>query len=55
MINPFLNLEYEPAIENLGEDYYTEVDAAEFPEHILRYANEDLLPFRMNFTYVNII
>ena len=45
MTNPFLNLEYEPAIENLGEDYYTEVTAAEFPEHKLRYANQDLLPF----------
>ena len=45
MTNPFLNLEYEPAIENLGEDYYTEVTAAEFPEHILRYANQKLLPF----------
>ena len=45
MTNPFLNLEYEPAIENLGEDYYSEVAAADFPEHILRYANQDLLPF----------
>ncbi len=45
MTNPFLNLEYEPAIENLGEDYYSEVIAADFPEHILRYTNDRLLPF----------
>ena len=43
MTNPFLNLEYEPAIENLGEDYYSEVTAAEFPQHILRYTNQELL------------
>ncbi len=43
MTNPFLNLEYEPAIENLGEDYYSEVPPAEFPEHILRYKNQDVL------------
>lgn len=44
MTNPFLSLEYEPAIENLGNDYYDEVSAAEFPQHTLRFANEDLLP-----------
>lgn len=43
MTNPFLALEYEPAIENLGDDYYDEVSAADFPQHILRFANEDLL------------
>jgi uncharacterized protein YdiU (UPF0061 family) len=41
--NPFLNLEYEPAIESLGNDYYDEVPAAEFPVHILRFRNDDLL------------
>jgi len=43
MTNPFFNLEYEPAMENLGEDYYDIVTPAEFPEHILRFANESLL------------
>ena len=33
--NPFLNLNYEPALENLGEDYYDQVAAAQFPQHIL--------------------
>ena len=45
MTNPFINLEYEPAMENLGAEYYSEVTAAEFPEHILRYSNDRLLPF----------
>ncbi|AFZ46441.1 protein of unknown function UPF0061 [Cyanobacterium stanieri PCC 7202] len=43
MTNPFLNLEYEPAMENLGEDYYDIVIPAEFPQHILRFANQALL------------
>ncbi|MFB2834068.1 protein adenylyltransferase SelO [Floridanema evergladense] len=42
--NPFLNLKYEPALENLGEDYYDRVPAAEFPQHILRFRNDKLLP-----------
>lgn len=41
--NPFLNLQYEPAIESLGNEYYDEVPAAEFPAHILRFRNDDLL------------
>ncbi|MDJ0660175.1 MAG: YdiU family protein [Crocosphaera sp.] len=41
--NPFLNLKYETALENLGEDYYDQVLAAEFPQHILRFRNDDLL------------
>ncbi len=44
MKNPFLCLEYEPVMENMGDDFYTEVFAAEFPQHILRFANYDLLP-----------
>jgi len=43
-MNPFLNLPYETAMENLGEDYYDVVSAAEFPEHFLRFRNDDLLP-----------
>ncbi len=42
--NPFLNLDYEAALENLGEDYYDQVLAADFPQHILRFRNDDLLP-----------
>jgi uncharacterized protein YdiU (UPF0061 family) len=42
--NPLLNLEYEPVLENLGDDYYDEVAAAEFPQHLLRFRNDSLLP-----------
>ena len=42
--NPLLNLDYEPAIENLGDDYYDVVAAAEFPSHFLRFRNDRLLP-----------
>lgn len=43
MANPFLFLEYEPAFETLGSDYYDEVSAAEFPFHILRFRNDEIL------------
>ncbi|WP_019509252.1 YdiU family protein [Pleurocapsa sp. PCC 7319] len=43
-LNPFLNLEYEPVMEKLGDDYYDVVAAAEFPAHFLRYRNDLLLP-----------
>ena len=42
--NPFLSLTYEPALENLGDDYYDRVEAASFPEHHLRWRNDALLP-----------
>ncbi|KJH70306.1 protein adenylyltransferase SelO [Aliterella atlantica] len=42
--NPLLNLNYEPAIESLGNEYYDVVQAAEFPQHILRFRNDLLLP-----------
>jgi uncharacterized protein YdiU (UPF0061 family) len=43
--NPFLNLSYELEIENrLGDDYYDIVAAAEFPQHILQFRNDALLP-----------
>lgn len=42
--NPFLTLNYEPALESLGDDYYDEVTAAEFPQHIRRWRNDALLP-----------
>ncbi len=45
MPNPFLNLEYELEVENnLGEDYYDLVAAEDFPEHILRFRNNSILP-----------
>ncbi|MDY7015259.1 MAG: YdiU family protein [Cyanobacteriota bacterium] len=44
MSNPFLTLTYEPALENLGGDYYDIVAAAEFPQHHLRFRNDRLLP-----------
>jgi serine/tyrosine/threonine adenylyltransferase len=43
-MNPFLHLNYEPAIASLGDDYYDRVSAANFPQHILRWRNDDLLP-----------
>ena len=43
--NPFLHLVYEPEVaESLGTDYYDVVAAAEFPAHVLRFRNDDLLP-----------
>ncbi|MEM8719431.1 MAG: YdiU family protein [Cyanobacteria bacterium P01_G01_bin.39] len=41
--NPFLAIKYEPVIENLGDDYYDLVAAAEFPAHHLRFRNNQLL------------
>ena len=43
-LNPFSRLNYEPALESLGDDYYDQVAAAEFPLHILRFRNDSLLP-----------
>lgn len=42
-MNPLLALNYESAIESLGADYYDDVVAAEFPQQILRFRNNDLL------------
>ena len=42
--NPLLNIEYQTVIENLGDDYYDVVAAAEFPAHFLRFRNDLLLP-----------
>lgn len=42
--NPFLNLDYQTAIEvDLGDEYFDIVDAAQFPEHLLRFRNDDVL------------
>jgi len=40
----FTTLQYESAMESMGEDYYDVVPAAEFPQHILRFRNDRLLP-----------
>jgi serine/tyrosine/threonine adenylyltransferase len=42
-MNPILALNYEPALESLGADYYDDVVAADFPQQILRWRNDDLL------------
>lgn len=42
--NPFLTLNYEAALASLGDDYYDPVTAAEFPQHQLRFRNDQLLP-----------
>ena len=42
--NPLLNLNYEPAFESLGDDYFDVVMAEEFPLHKLRWRNDALLP-----------
>ena len=44
MRNPILDLPYEPAFESLGEDYFDVVTAAEFPQHLLRFRNDALMP-----------
>jgi serine/tyrosine/threonine adenylyltransferase len=42
--NPLHLLNYDPALERLGGDYFDVVAAAEFPQHILRFRNDRLLP-----------
>ncbi len=44
MTNPLLTLPYESALADLGADYFDEVTAASFPDHILRFRNDALLP-----------
>ncbi len=41
--NPLLHLPYESALADLGGDYYDAVTPAAFPQHILRFRNDDLL------------
>ncbi len=41
--NPILNLNYEPAFEQLGGDFFDVVSAAQFPQHTLRFRNDDVL------------
>ncbi len=44
MLNPFQALRYESAIESLGDDFFDPVQPATFPQHILRFRNDRLLP-----------
>lgn len=41
--NPFLTLPYEPALADLGNNYYDAVSPAAFPKHILRFRNDAIL------------
>ena len=41
--NPLLSLDYVPALESIGDDYYDEVAAAEFPQTLLRFRNDAVL------------
>ncbi|MFQ3679374.1 MAG: YdiU family protein [Pseudanabaenaceae cyanobacterium] len=43
-MNPWLTLPYEPAFASLGPDFSVEVAAAAFPQHTLRWRNDELLP-----------
>ncbi|MGF1457388.1 MAG: YdiU family protein [Leptolyngbyaceae cyanobacterium] len=42
-VNPLLTLDYVPAIASIGDDYYDIVAAAEFPQTLLRFRNDDIL------------
>lgn len=41
--NPLLSLDYVSVLEALGGDYYDVVAAADFPQQILRFRNDDIL------------
>ncbi|MEM8831020.1 MAG: YdiU family protein [Cyanobacteria bacterium P01_G01_bin.19] len=52
-INPFLNLNYELALESLGNEYFDRIQPANFAQHILRFRNDNLLPILgLNFNTV---
>ena len=42
-VNPILELAYEPNIADLGDEYYDPVPAADFPKHLLRFRNDEVL------------
>ncbi len=43
MTNPFSTLPYESALADLGDEYYDAVTPATFPQHTLRFRNDDVL------------
>ena len=42
--NPFFELNYEPALESLDNDFFDCVQPANFSQHTLRFRNDKLLP-----------
>ncbi len=42
--NPFLDLNYESALESLDNEFFDRVQPAKFSQHILRFRNDQLLP-----------
>ena len=42
--NPFFDLNYESALESLGDEFFDRVQPAKFSQHILRFRNNKLLP-----------
>ncbi|MGD1929531.1 MAG: YdiU family protein [Leptolyngbyaceae cyanobacterium] len=44
MTNPFQTLSYESAFESLGHEFFDMVRPATFPQHLLRFRNNALLP-----------
>ncbi len=43
MSNPLLSLPYQRLLADLGDDYFDVVTPATFPQHILRFRNDDVL------------
>ncbi len=41
--NPFFDLNYEPALESLDNEFFDRVQPAKFSQHILRFRNDKLL------------
>lgn len=41
--NPLLTLQYQTNLQDLGDDYFDVVAAAEFPAHLLRFRNDNVL------------
>lgn len=44
--NPWLALDFEPAFQALGDEYFDVVRAAQFPHHLLRFRNDAVLADR---------
>jgi serine/tyrosine/threonine adenylyltransferase len=41
--NPLLALQYQTNLQDLGDDYFDVVAAAEFPTHLLRFRNDNVI------------
>ncbi|MEL7474975.1 MAG: protein adenylyltransferase SelO family protein, partial [Cyanobacteria bacterium J06555_12] len=41
--NPLFHLDYDPALEALGDEFYDPVNAATFPQTTLRWRNDAVL------------